>query len=479
MRHLLADLMDVAAGTADYADVRHVSSLVESISTRNGHVDVVRRDAEEGFGVRVRVDGTWGFAAARGSERSAAEGALERAIAVAKAQPRVKGAAPLVPEAPAQGSYATALVTDPFDVPLDEKLALMMAADECMRGDPRVTLTMAQYSAYRQDKTFASSEGALYDQRIVECGGGIAATATSEDDSQVRSYPGSHREHVAQAGWEHFAGLGLVENAPRVAEEAVALLSAPQCPAGRMTLVLDGEQTALQVHESVGHALELDRVLGREASYAGTSFVQVPDLGSLQYGSEHMNVSADATSPGGLGSFGWDDEGVSGHAFPLVSEGVLRGFLSSREAAAEIGLERSGGCMRADGFARQPIIRMTNVNRAPGNAGTLDDLIGDTDDGVYMETNRSWSIDNRRLHFQFATEAAWEIRGGERTRLLRNPSYAGITPEFWGRLDAVCSESEWKLWGLLNCGKGEPGQSMHVSHGAAPARFRDVQVGVA
>ena len=200
MRHLLADLMDVAAGRADYADVRHVSSLVEGISTRNGHVDVVRRDAEEGFGVRVRVDGTWGFAAARGSERSAAEGALERAIALAKAQPRVKGAAPLVPEAPAQGSYATALVTDPFDVPLDEKLALMLAADEGMRGDPRVTLTMAQFSAYRQDKTFASSEGALYDQRIVECGGGIAATATSEDDSQVRSYPGSHREHVAQAG---------------------------------------------------------------------------------------------------------------------------------------------------------------------------------------------------------------------------------------------------------------------------------------
>jgi TldD protein len=246
-----------------------------------------------------------------------------------------------------------------------------------------------------------------------------------------------------------------------------------------MTVVLDGEQVALQVHESVGHALELDRVLGREASYAGTSFVQVPDLGSLRYGSEQMNVSADGTSPGGLGSFGWDDEGVAAHAFPLVSEGVLRGFLSSRETAAEIGLERSGGCMRAESFARQPIIRMTNVNLAPGDAGTLEDLIADTDSGVLLETNRSWSIDNRRLHFQFATEVAWEIRDGERGRMLRNPSYAGITPEFWGSLDAVCSDSEWRLWGLLNCGKGEPGQSMHVSHGAAPARFRDVQVGVA
>jgi TldD protein len=479
MRRLLADLMDVAAGRAEYADARHVSSVAEAVSTRNGNVDHVRRDGEEGFGVRVRIGGAWGFAAARGSERAAAEAALERAIAVAKAQPRVPGAGPLVPEAPAQGSYATPLVTDPFDVPLEQKLALMLAAEEGMRGDPRVTLTMAQFSAYRQDKVFASSEGALCEQRIVECGGGIAATATSEDDAQVRSFPGSHREHVAQAGWEHFAGLGLVENAPRVAEEAVALLSAPQCPSGRMTLVLDGEQVALQVHESVGHALELDRVLGREASYAGTSFVQATDLGSLRYGSDQMNVAADATCAGGLGSFGWDDEGVEGHSFPLVSEGVLCGFLSSRESAAEIGLERSGGCMRAEGFARQPIIRMTNVNLAPGDAGTLDDLIADTGSGIYLETNRSWSIDNRRLNFQFATEAAWEIRDGERGRLLRNPSYAGVTPDFWGRLDAVCSESEWRLWGLLNCGKGEPGQSMHVSHGAAPARFRDVQLGVA
>src|SRR4051812_34692218 len=250
MRHLLADLMDVAAGRADYADVRHVSSLAESVSTRNGHVELVRRDAEEGVGVRVRIGGAWGFAAARGSERAAAEGALERAIAVAEAQPRVPGTGPLAPEAPAQGSYSSAIVTDPFDVPLEEKLSLMLAADEGMRGDPRVTLSMAQFSAYRRDTTFASSEGAMCEQRTVECGGGVAATATTEDDAQVRSFPGSHREHVAQAGWELFAGLGLVENAPRVAEEAVALLSAPQCPSGRMTLVLDGEQVAIQVHES-------------------------------------------------------------------------------------------------------------------------------------------------------------------------------------------------------------------------------------
>jgi TldD protein len=236
---------------------------------------------------------------------------------------------------------------------------------------------------------------------------------------------------------------------------------------------------ALQVHESVGHATELDRVLGGEVSYAGTSFVSAEDIGSLRYGSEAMNVTADATVPGGLGTYAFDDEGVEGRAVPLVSEGVLRGFLSSRESAARIGLERSAGCMRAEGFARQPIVRMTNVNLEPGDAGSLEDLIADTDRGLYMETNRSWSIDSQRLNFQFTTETAWEIRDGERGRMLRNPGYSGVTPEFWASLDAVCSSGEWRLWSVLNCGKGEPGQLMRVSHGAAPARFRDVHVGAA
>jgi TldD protein len=303
--------------------------------------------------------------------------------------------------------------------------------------------------------------------------------AVSGDEVQVRSYPGSHAGDVMQAGYEHFASLDLEQGGPRIAEEAIALLSAPPCEPGRTTIVLDGHQLALQLHESVGHAVELDRVLGTEASYAGTSFVTVGDVGSLMYGSELMNVTADATLPGGLGSFGWDDEGVQARTEPIVRRGVLAGFLSSRESAAEIGLDRSGGCMRADGFARQPIVRMSNVSIDAGDAGTLEDLIASTDRGLYLETNRSWSIDSRRLHFQFATEAAWEIRDGKRGRLLRNPSYSGVTPTFWAGLDAICSPSEWRLWGLTNCGKGEPGQFMAVSHGTAPARFVDVQVGVA
>jgi TldD protein len=478
MRDLLAGLMDAAALRCEYADARHVRSLAESVSTRNGRVDEVERHEREGVGVRVRRGAAWGFAATHELTREALDDALARALAIAEAQPSAS-AGPLADEPPATGRHESPCQVDPFGVPTEDKLAALLAADEGMRSDPRIAVTTGHFTALRDDQTLASTEGALTEQRTVDCGGGIAATAVDEAETQVRSYPASFRGDVARAGYEHFAALELPAHAPRVAEEALALLSAPACPAERTTLILDGQQLALQVHESVGHAIELDRVLGNEASYAGTSFLSAADLGVRRYGSELMQVSADATVPGGLGTFGWDDEGVAAQRVEVVREGVLRGFLSSRESAAETGLARSGGCMRASGFDRQPVVRMTNVNLAPGIAGSLDDLIAATDRGILMETNRSWSIDSRRLHFQFATELAWEIADGERRRMLRNPSYAGTTPDFWAGLDAVCSAPEWRLWGVTNCGKGEPGQSMRVSHGTAPARFRDVQTGVA
>jgi TldD protein len=479
VRDLLAELMDSARARAGYADARFVRSRVERLSTRNGRLDQLDSHESEGIGIRVRVRGAWGFAAVRGTERAGAEAALARALAIADAQPAVPDAAPLAPEPPAEGEWSSSFGQDPFAVPLEEKLAVLLGADAELRTEPGVSLTRARFSAWDTETLFANTEGAMCGQRTVECGGGITAVAVEGGESQIRSYPASHGGHVEQAGYEHFLRLELAGHAPRIAAEAVALLSAPACPHGRTTLLLAGEQLGLQVHESVGHAVELDRVLGREASYAGTSFVPAGGIGSLALGSEHVNVTADATTPGGLGSFRWDDEGVEGRPVPIVRDGVLAGFLSSRETASEIGLDRSGGCMRADGFTRQPIVRMTNVNLEAGEAGSLDDLIAGTDDGLLIETNRSWSIDNRRLHFQFEGEAAWEIKDGERGRLLRNPSYAGVTPDFWGSCDAVCSPSEWRLISLLDCGKGEPGQVMRVSHGSAPARFRDVEVGVA
>jgi TldD protein len=233
----------------------------------------------------------------------------------------------------------------------------------------------------------------------------------------------------------------------------------------------------LQVHESCGHPIELDRALGTEAAFAGTSFLTTDRLGSFRYGSEKVNIRIDSTSPSGLGTFGWDDEGVPASEGWAVKDGVFVGYLMSRETAAALG-RPSNGTMRADGWARLPLIRMTNVSLMPGDAGTLADLIADTDDGIFMETNRSWSIDDRRLNFQFGTQIGWEIQGGKLGAMLRNPTYTGITPEFWGSCDAVCSPSEWKMWGTPNCGKGQPGQVGHTGHGAAPARFRNVRVGV-
>src|SRR3954447_8334997 len=478
MRELLLDLVDAAAGRASYAEARFVSTQREAIALRNAELVALDSHEHEGIGVRVRVDGAWGFAAARGTERAAGEDAVARALALAGSAPAARER-PLTEEPPAVGSYSSPVEIDPFGVSLEDKLALLGEAETLLRAQPQVTVARAYVLARKEHKLFVSSDDSACEQRLVECGGGMSALASDGDRSQLRSYPGSHTGSVAQAGWEHMLGLELATNAPRLAAEAVELLTAPTCPAGPTTVVLAGEQLGMQLHESVGHAVELDRILGDEASYAGTSWVPAGGVGSLRYGSELMKVTADATLRGGLGSFRWDDEGVEARALPIVRDGILAGFLSSRESAAEIGQPRSGGCMRAEGFDRQPIVRMTNVSLEPGDAGNLEDLIASTGQGIYIDTNRSWSIDSRRLHFQFGGEAAWEIVDGRLGRILRDPLYAGVTPQFWAGLDAVCSPSDWSLATVTNCGKGEPGQLARVSHGSAPARFRNVEVGLA
>jgi TldD protein len=478
---LVTGLMAKAEGRCAYAEARFVERREEALAVRAGQVDEFAASESDGIGVRVRVGGGWGFAATREISAKGAEEALARALAIAEAQP-AGAATPLAPVEPATGHWASPHVVDPFDVPLEDKLELLFDAEAALRpegGDERIVRSVAAVRAWRERKAFASTEGAACTQELVSTGAGIGAWASDGTELQTRTYPLAHGGLFAAAGWEHVLALDLAGHAPRVAAEAIELLTAPECPEGITTVVLDGEQLALQIHESVGHALELDRILLGEASYAGTSWVTPTDIGAARFGSEHMTVVADATLPGALGSFGWDDEGVTASRYALVEHGVLRTALSNRESAAAIGLERSGGCARADGFARQPIVRMTNVSIEPGAAGSFEDLIADTDEGVYFETNRSWSIDDRRLHFQFGTEVGREIKGGRLGRLYRNATYAGIGPRFWGSLDAVCGPDEWRAWGLTNCGKGEPGQIMAVSHGAAPARFRNVQVGVA
>lgn len=485
MLDVLTDVCDAAAAQGIHAEARHVETREESLAVRNGEVSVVSSTLSGGVGVRVRVGGGWGFAATRDATRAGAHAALARASAVARALP-VGRSGPFAPlaHAPARGHWAGPCEVDPLALSVEERLAHLHDAEAALRalGDRRLAVTTAHTVARRIHTALATTDGAACTQERTLTGAGIQAVATDGQETQVRSYPMAHDGEVLLAGWELVLGLDLAGNAARIAQEAIELLSAPVCPDGTRDVILHGEQLALQIHESIGHALELDRILLGEASYAGTSWVgsdAVRTPGSLRYGSELVNVTADATLPGGLGTFGWDDEGVAGRRVALIEDGMLVAALSSRQSAAEVGLASSGGCARADGFARQPIVRMTNVSLEPGDAGSLDDLISSTADGLYLETNRSWSIDDRRLQFQFGTEVAREIKDGELGRLYRNGSYAGVTPEFWGSLDAICSAEAWRPWSFTNCGKGEPGQIMSVSHGTAPARFRNVRVGVA
>jgi TldD protein len=359
---------------------------------------------------------------------------------------------------------------------MDQKIADLLAADRVMSAVKGIAWTESLYAAQREWKTFAATDGSYTEQVITHLGAGLEANAVDGDEHQRRSYP-DNGGSWASAGYEFIRGMDLLGNAERVANEAVELLSAPPLPAGTRTIVLHPSQLYMQVHESCGHPTELDRALGSEASYAGTSFLTPDMLGSFRYGSDLCDIVADATVPGGLGTFGWDDEGVAAQRVPLIKEGVFVGYLSSRETAPQIG-RGSGGAMRADGWNRIPLIRMTNVNLLPKPGMTFEQIVADTDDGLLFETNRSWSIDDRRLNFQFSTEICREIKGGKPGRLYRNGTYTGITYELWRSMDAVGDASSWQMWSTPNCGKGEPGQAGHVGHGVSGARFRNVRVGV-
>jgi TldD protein len=428
--------------------------------------------------VRAIADGAWGFAASQVVTADEADRVAALAVEIAKASALTKMKdAVLAPVEPHTDKYTTPVKVDPFAMSVDDRVGLLVAAEERLRERKGLRTTRAAYAIWREDKLFVSTEGADIAQRIVEVGGGIAAEAVGDGELQIRTYPDGLRFQNS-GGWEVLTKWDLVGNAPRVADEALALLKAKPCPQDiRTSVILAGNQLSLQCHESCGHPIELDRALGSEAAFAGTSFLTTDKLGSFRYGSDQVNIRIDSTSPGGLGTFGFDDEGVPASEGWAVEDGIFVGYLMSRETAAALGVN-SNGTMRADGWSRVPIIRMTNVSVMPGEAGTLDDLIADTDDGILMDTNRSWSIDDKRFNFQFGTEIGWEIKKGKRGDMLRNPTYTGITPEFWGSCDAVCSQSEWVMWGTPNCGKGQPGQGAHTGHGAAPARFRDVKVGV-
>jgi TldD protein len=462
---------------ASYADTRINEERMQFVEVKNGRVTAIADTNSMGLGVRVLVDGAWGFCASAEVSAAEADRCAAVAVEIARASKKVREKPTSLSTLPAAvGSWETPHKTDPFLTPLSRKVDLLLEADKAMRSVKGLKLATSSMQCWEDKKIFASTEGAYITQRILHTGAGIVGTAVSDEDIQVRSYPTSFGGQFESGGFEVVERLDLPGHAQQTAEDAVALLTAKQCPAGRTAILLEGSQVSLQLHESCGHPSELDRVMGWEANYAGMSFLTPEKRNTLAYGSPAVHIVADATAPRGLGTFGFDDEGVPAQRADLVKDGLFVGYLMSRETAGGLGLG-SNGTMRAESWSHIPLIRMTNINLMPGK-WKLEDLIADTKDGIYMLTNRSWSIDDKRYNFQFGTEMGYEIKNGKRGAMLKNCTYTGITPQFWNSCDAVCDESDWEIWGTPNCGKGQPSQTMRTAQGAASARFQNVQVGV-
>jgi TldD protein len=466
---------------AKYADARVMDIRSRDISVKNGEVGTLAESESLGIGIRVIADGAWGFSSTDRLTREGIDSCAAEAVAIAKASALAKREnVSLAPEQAHVDTWQNPFLKDPFRIPVERQIDLLLAADKEMRRVKGVTVAEGSMAFRKIDQLFVSSIGSSIHQIKMQSGAGIVATSFAGSEIQKRSYPNSFGgQHMLQ-GYELIESLDLVGNAARVAEECVALHSAAQCPEGQQTIILGSSQLGLQIHESIGHPIELDRVLGMEANFAGMSFLTTEKLRHLKYGSDIVNVVADArlAHGPGLGTFAYDDEGVPAQCTPIITDGLFTGYLTSRETARAIGEKRSGGTMRCESWNRLPMIRMTNISIHPG-IWKYDDLIADTDDAILMETNRSWSIDDKRYHFQFSTEIGWEIKGGKQGRMIKNPSYSGITTEFWNSCDAICSRDYWTLWGTPNCGKGQPQQTMGTGHGASPARFRNVRVGVA
>ncbi len=475
-RDLVAQALDVIEreGCA-YGDCRFVRIEEETIHQENGRISSLKRDQDQGIGIRVLKNGAWGFAATSKLTKEDVFRTAKLAVRVAKASSRLKKKNVVLAKAERiEDSYSTPIKIDPFSVPIEEKLSLLFACDEIMRKVKGVKERRGELYFYKKFQIFASTEGSLIEQTIYHSGGYISALAVKKGSTGERSYPGMGG-HYKSLGFEFIKSLNFEKNAQRVAEESVALSSARECPEMITTVILDGSMVAIQVHETVGHPTELDRVLGTEVSLAGTSHLTPDKKGNFQFGSPLVTITADATIPGGLGTFGYDDEGVKAQMTYLIKDGIFVGYLTSRETA-EVFHQKSNGTMRATSWSFIPLIRMTNINLLP-KEGRLEDLIADTKEGIYFESAGAPSIDDKRLNYHISSEIGWLIKNGKKREIIRRPAYSGISYAIWRNCDAICGPEEWEVWGVPNCGKGDPMQVAHVGHGASPARFRNIKVG--
>ena len=474
---LAARALDTAAKRgAEYADVRFEVVRAERIEARNGVVATLSDATSRGYGMRALIGGAWGFSASSDLTPAGVDRTAARAVEIAKAGAAIArhrfGAAP--PRA-YKDTFATPVVRDPADVPLGERVALLLNAEKALHVSPKISVGRAWLDLWRTDKTFYSTLGSRIAQSIRQTGSGIEALAVGEGEVQTRTFPGDIGLYKS-GGWEIVEEAQLEQNAQRIGEEAQSLLTAEQCPSGTRDIILGGSQVSLQIHESCGHPAELDRVMGWEANFSGVSFLEIAQLDNLRYGSDLVTIVIDNTLPQGMATVGYDDEGTKSTTSDIIRNGLLVGYEMSNDTARTIGRE-SNACVRAQSWEFVPMIRMCNLNLLPGDV-PFDGLFDGVKDGIYMESNRSWSIDDHRLNFQFGCEIAWEIKNGKRGKLLKNPTYAGMTPQFWNSCDAIADKNSWVAWGTPNCGKGEPMQTGRTAQCASPARFRNVQVGV-
>lgn len=457
---------------AEYGDIRLIESTTQSLRGQDRRIASVGDRLDRGFGVRVLYNGAWGFASSSVVTGDEVRNTADLAIEIAKSSaPLMIDPVRLAPEPVHRDTVVTPREIDPFTVALEDKAALLLETMELLHKQDGVRRSNASLWTRRDVKLFASTEGSHIRFDLLASHAGFGATAVYDGRFASRSFGTPY----LRAGYELVQNAGLLEHAARIAAEAVEKVRAPRADAGNYDLVLDPLHLALTIHESCGHPTELDRALGYEANYAGTSFLTPEKLGKFRYGSKHVNLTADNTEPGGLASTGYDDDGVQCQRWDIVREGVFVGYSTTREVAAAVGEARSRGSSRADGWNNIPILRISNIGLEPGDA-TLDQLIGGVKRGIYIEGRGSYSIDSRRLNFQFGGDAFWAIENGERTHMLRDVIYSGITPEFWASCDGVADRAHRKPYGFISCGKGQPGQSGWMTHASAHARFRGVNV---
>lgn len=483
MRQKLKTQIDqLKAKGVTYADVRWYPREDQNFFVmHNGNLKALNASSESGAGVRVLYKGAWGFSAS--SDLADLDTLFDKALDNARiASERVTFPIRLAEKDAIQDSFSSPNKINPFDIPLEEKVDFLKRVDQAM-NQPGVMQRVSFFRFDNRQQVYIDSEGSEIEKNIINVFTQIRVMGMDKDGGmQSRAYlPG--RTGMTR-GWESLEEADFMGNADRIVKELNQLLVAPDCPKDKMSVILMPDIMFLQVHETIGHPLELDRILGYELSFAGGSFVRLEDFGTLRYGSEKLTARANALEPNTPGSFGFDDDGVPAQDNVLIDKGILVGAITGRQmveeanaTARKIIFDGSSGANRASAFYRVPIERMTNINVDPGEDGSLEDIIANTERGIILDGDKSWSIGSNREQFHFANHIGWLVEDGKRTHVVKNPTYRGETVPFYNSLSAVGDESTWHVHYVDNCGKGQPSQIMELGHGVPICKFDDVTVG--